>query len=173
MGLIQVAAILVPVAVAYIGFRSQLKLPSLDLSQVSLAPGPIVAGLVLFAGGFVVFTALLVAIGSAVPTAKEAGGYFSAAIIAMFLPFYAIGAIISAPNQLVVQVLSYFPLTAPITLMMRNAIGNVSVPELLIGMAITIVTGALLMGLAVRTFRYGSLEYARKLGLREILTRRV
>jgi ABC-2 type transport system permease protein len=91
----------------------------------------------------------------------------------MFLPFYAIGAIMSAPSQLVVQVLSYFPLTAPITLMIRNAIGNVSVPELLVGMAITIVTGVLLMGLAVRTFRYGSLEYARKLGLREILTRRV
>ncbi|HEY6736273.1 MAG TPA: ABC transporter permease [Candidatus Saccharimonadia bacterium] len=173
LGVIQVLAILVPVLVAYFGFRSQLKLPAFDLTQVSLAPGPILAGLALFVGGFMVFTAMLVAIGSAVPTAKEAGGYFGAAIIAMFIPFYALGAVATSPHQLIVQVLSFFPLSAPITLMLRNAVGNVSAAELLAGIAIIFVTGFVLMGVAVRTFRYGSLEYARKLGLKEIFTRRV
>lgn len=172
MGLVQVAVILAPVLIAYFGFRSQLKLPSLDWSQVSLAPGPIVAGLAAFIAAFILFTGLLVTIGSAVPTAKEANGYFGAAIIAMFLPFYALAAIATAPDQLIVKVMTFFPLTAPITLMVRNAVGNIGLLELLISLGITLVTGIWLMGLAVRTFRYGSLEYARKLGLREILTRR-
>lgn len=172
MGCLQVAAILTPVLVAYFGFRSQLKLPALDVSQISLAPGPILAGLALFVGGFVLFTALLVAVGSAVPTAKEAGGYFSAVIILMFLPFYALAAIATSPRELAVQVLSFFPLTAPITLMIRNAVGNVSWQALAVGIVITLVAGALMMQLAVRTFRYGSLEYSRKLNLREIFGRR-
>jgi ABC-2 type transport system permease protein len=107
-----------------------------------------------------------------VPTAKEASAFFGFTMILVFVPFYALGVIISSPHQVMVQVMSFFPLTAPITLMLRNAAGNLSVPETVVGLAILFVTGAVLMALAIRIFRFGSLEYARKLGLREILTRR-
>ncbi|HEX3082497.1 MAG TPA: ABC transporter permease [Candidatus Saccharimonadia bacterium] len=172
LGVIQIAAILVPVLVAYFGFRSQLHIQQIDLSQISFAPWPIVVGAALFTGGFLLFTALLVAIGAAVPTAKEASAFFGFTMILVFVPFYALGVIISSPHQVMVQVMSFFPLTAPITLMLRNAAGNLSVPETVVGLAILFVTGAVLMALAIRIFRFGSLEYARKLGLREILTRR-
>lgn len=169
MGFIQILALLLPVVVAYVGWRSQLKLPDFDLASISLAPGPIISGAILLAGGFLMFTGLLVTIGAAVPTAKEASGYFGAAIIAMFLPFYALTAVVSSPGQLLVTVLTYFPLTAPITLMMRNAVGNASWQTLAIGTVIVWVTALFLMRLAVRTFQYGSLEYARKLSLKELI----
>lgn len=172
LGIIQIVAILVPVLVGYFGFREVLNIPVLDLSQVSFAPWPIGVGAAIFLGGFLLFTGLLVAIGAAVPTAKEAGGFFAVAMILVFVPFYALGAIVTSPDQLVVKVMSFFPLTAPITLMLRNAVGNLSAGETAVGLVILYVTGALLMALAIRIFRFGSLEYARKLGIREILTRR-
>lgn len=169
MGVIQIVAVLLPVVVAYIGWRDQLKLPSFDLASVSLAPWPILVGALLLAGGFLMFTGILVTIGAAVPTAKEASGYFGAAIISMFLPFYALTAIVSSPGQVLVQVLTYFPLTAPITLMLRNAVGNASWEVLAVGVFIVWCTAVLCMRLAIRTFQYGSLEYARKLDWRELI----
>ncbi|QQR51859.1 ABC transporter permease [bacterium] len=87
MGLIQIAAILLPMIVAYVGWRDLLKLPDFDVSSISLAPGPIVVGAVLLAGGFLMFTGLLVTIGAAVPTAKEASGYFGARLSLCFCRF--------------------------------------------------------------------------------------
>lgn len=172
LGVIQILAILVPVVIAYVGFRTQLHIPVIDLSQISFAPWPIIDGAAIFIGGFILFTGMLVAIGSAVPTAKEAGGFFSFAMLLVFVPLYAFAAITTSPDQLIVKVMSFFPLTAPITLMLRNAVGNLSSTELAVSLAILYVTGVSLMILAIRIFRFGSLEYARKLGIREIFTRR-
>jgi ABC-2 type transport system permease protein len=172
LGVIQIAAILVPVLVAYFGFRSQLHIQQIDLSTLSFAPWPIITAAAIFTGGLILFTAMLVAIGSAVPTAKEASGFFGFAMVLMFVPIYALGLIVSSPDQMIVRVMSFFPLTAPITLMLRNAVGNLTAADTIIGLVILFASGIVLMGLAIRIFRFGSLEYARKLGLREILTRR-
>jgi len=172
LGLIQILALLLPIVVGYFGFRSQLNIPQIDLNTLSFAPVPILAGAAIFVGGFLLFTALLVAIGSAVPTAKEAGGFFGFTMILVFVPFYALGAIVTSPDQLIVKVMSFFPLTAPITLMLRNAAGNLSALETIVGVSILLVSGVILMALAIRIFRFGSLEYARRLGIREILTRK-
>jgi ABC-2 type transport system permease protein len=171
LGGIQIAAILIPVLVGYFRFRSQLHIQQIDLNTISFAPWPIIAGAAIFVGGFIMFTAMLVAIGSAVPTAKEASGFFGVAIILMVLPAYALGLIISSPDQLIVKVMTFFPPTAPITLMLRNAVGNLTTRDTIIGLVILFVSGIALMGLAIRIFRFGSLEYARKLSLREIFTR--
>jgi ABC-2 type transport system permease protein len=172
LGLIQVGAILVPLVVAYAGFREQLHIPNIDPSQLSFAPAPIVLGAAIFLAGYVVFSGMLIAIGSAVPTAKEAGSFFGFAILLMFIPLYALTAVISSPDQLIVKVFTYVPLTAPITLLLRNAAGNLSLHEALLSLAILVVFAVFMMRLAIRTFGYGTLEYSRRLGLREILTRR-
>jgi ABC-2 type transport system permease protein len=172
LGVIQIVAIVVPLAVAYFGFRSQLHIQQFDFNQLSFAPWPIITGAIIFVGGLMLFTGLLVAIGSAVPTAKEAGGFFAVAMILMLIPFYALGAVTATPDQLIVKVMTSFPLTAPITLMLRNAAGNLTLPEALISITILYISAIVMLGLAIRIFRFGSLEYSRKLGLREILTRR-
>lgn len=172
LGLIQVGAILVPLVVAYVGFREQLHIPNIDPSQLSFAPVPIVLGAAIFLAGYVVFSSMLIAIGSAVPTAKEAGSFFGFAILLMFIPLYALSAVISSPDQLIVKVFTYVPLTAPITLLLRNAVGNLALHEALLSLAILVVFAVFMMRLAIRTFGFGTLEYSRRLGLREILTRR-
>ena len=70
------------------------------------------------------------------------------------------------------QVLTYFPLTAPVTAMLRNDFGTLSGVEASIVIAGLFIVGALILRLAVHLFRYGSLEYGKKLSIAGIFRRK-
>lgn len=172
LGFLQMIIVLVPVVIGYILFHGQLNLPNLDLSQIPLDPQRIGVGAALFSVSFILFTGLLVAVGAAAPTAKEAGSFFGVIMIFIFGPLYAAPLFVSSPDNIFVQAMSYFPFTAPIPLMLRNAVGNLELWQAGISLVILIVTAIIVMLLAVRIFRYGALEYDRRLGLKEIFTRK-
>lgn len=104
------------------------------------------------------------------PTAKDAGPIFGSLIALMFIPFYVFSLIASSPNALIVKIFTYFPFTAPITGMLRNGFGTFPVWQAAIAIAELFVLSAVVLRLAVRLFRYGSIEYSRKLSLREIFS---
>jgi ABC-2 type transport system permease protein len=171
LALIQMVVILVPIIVGYFALRHQLTLPSIDLSQIPLDPMRITLGAVVFLVSFLLFAGILMTIGAAMPTAKEAGGFFGGALALLFGPLYAAPLFITAPESIIVQVLSYFPLTAPIPLLLRNAVGNLTVTEAAIATALLVVTTAAVIAIGVRIFRFGALEYSRKLSVKEIVGR--
>ena len=177
VGLVQMLVFLAPVAAGYLFFRDSLALPDMDLSILVFEPGPILVGALLLLGGFTLFTGVLVAIRAIMPTAKEAGTIFGPLMAAMFIPFYAYSLIISDPKSLIVQVFTYFPLTAPVTAMLRNALtapvtamlrngfGTLTGVEAGIVIAELFIVGILILRLAVHLFRYGSIEYGKKLSI--------
>ncbi|WP_455834086.1 ABC transporter permease [Pseudarthrobacter siccitolerans] len=165
VGLVQMLVFLAPVAAGYLFFRDSLALPEMDLASLVFKPGPMITGALLLLGGFTLFTGVLVAIGAIMPTAKEAGTIFGPLMAAMFIPFYAYSLIISDPQSPVVQVFTYFPLTAPVTAMLRNGFGTLSGVEAAIVIAELFIVGVLILRLAVHLFRYGSIEYGKKLSI--------
>lgn len=140
-----------------------------DLTQLSIDPVRFLVGAGLFIFSFLLFTGLLVTIGAVVPTAKEAGGFFGIAMFFMFIPLYAANAIFTDPSQTIVKVFSFFPLTVPITLMLRNTAGNLAANEIGIGISILAISSIASLFIATRAFRFGTLEYHHKLDLRRIL----
>jgi len=172
LAIIQGLLIVLPVLTGYLLFHDQLKLPSVDLSSLPINPLRIGIGFLVFASSFMLFTGLLVAIGAAVPTAKEANSFFGIVMILLFGPLYAITMFISIPDSPLVKFLSLFPLTSPIPLMLRNAAGNLGVSEAIIGITILIISATIIMAIAVRIFRFGALEYSRKLSAKEIFARK-
>lgn len=172
LGFIQMLIVLTPVVLGYLLFHDKLNLPSLDLSHLVFNWPRIGIGFLIFAISFIMFTGLLVAIGAAAPTAKEAGGFFGVIMIFIFGPLYAVTLFVSSPDSNIVQFLSYFPLTAPIPLLLRNAVGNLEYWQAGIAIVILLVTSAIVMWLGIRAFRYGALEYSRRLTLKEIIGRR-
>ena len=131
-------------------------------------PVPLIVGALLLLGGFTLFTlftGVLVAIGAIKPTAKEAGTIFGPLMAAIFIPFYTFSIIISNPKSLIVQVFTYFPLTAPVTAMLRKGFGTLSGTEAIIVIAELFIVGALILRLAVHLYRYGSIEYGKKLAI--------
>jgi ABC-2 type transport system permease protein len=169
---IQIGLILVPIVLAYVFARSQLSLPSIDLTSIPLNPARIAIGFGLFLSSFLFFTGILTGIGAAVPTAKEAGGFLGVVMIAIFGPLYAVSLFVSSPGTPLVTFLSYFPLTAPIPLMLRNAVGNLSYGGAILGIVILSVCAVIALSVAIRLFRYGALEYSRRLNLLDLFRRK-
>ena len=169
---VQILVILIPVVTVYFVFGSQLSLPNVDLSNIPFDVGRVAIGAIIFILSFLLFTGLLIAIGAAAPTAKEAGGFFGVVMMLIFGPLYAVTLFISAPQSGLVQFLSYFPLTAPIPLMLRNAVGNLTTTEAAISIVILAISAVIALSLAIRLFRFGALEYSRRLSLKEIFVRK-
>jgi len=172
LAFIQLLVILVPIVAGYLLFKDQLSLPSLDLSSLPLDPVAISLGAAIFIVSYLMYTGILMTLGAAMPTAKEAGGFFGAVMALTFGPLYAAPLFISAPDSLIVQILSYFPLTAPIPLLLRNAVGNLELIPALISLTLLVATTVLAISIGVRIFRFGALEYSRKLSMREVLRRK-
>lgn len=172
LALIQMLVIILPVAAGYLAFGSKLQLPNMDLSLVVFDPVRIGLALVIFLASFMMFTGMLVTLGAMMPTAKEASQWFGLVIMLIFGPFYGITAFVSFPDSPFVKFLSLFPFTAPIPLLLRNAVGNLPAWEGLLGAALLIVAAVFVLWLAVRTFRYGAMSYDSKLSLSALRMKR-
>ena len=172
LALFQMMIIMVPTVIAYIFLHDKLSLPNLDLNNIPLDPWRIAAGAIIFALSFLLLTGALVAIGAAVPTAKEANGFFGIVMLFMFGPLYAFSLFISAPTSSIVSFMTFFPLTAPIPMMLRNAIGNLTLSDTMIGISILAVSAIIALSVAIRLFQFGALEYTNRISLKTFFQKR-
>lgn len=174
-GLVQAAVIIVPVVVAYfiLGNNSgAANLPNLNLGELIIDPVAMLVGFMLFVGGMLLFTGLLMALGAIMPTAKEAGQWFGIVILGMFIPFYIFSMILSDPDQIIVQIFTYFPLTAPVTAMLRNAFGSLDLTSSVIVVSALVIVGVVMIRLSVHLFRYGAMQYDSKLSLKGVFNKK-
>lgn len=172
LALIQVLLITLPILVLYLLLRDQLSLPSFNLANIPFDPIRISIAAALFMFSFLLFTGILVALGAAMPTAKEANGFFGVVMVFLFGPLYAISLFVSAPTSPLVTFLSFFPLTAPIPLLLRNAVGNLSYEHAALAIAVLAVSATIAMLVAVQIFRYGVIEYTSRLSLKTLFQKR-
>lgn len=170
--LIQGVLVVAPVLIGYLLFRDQLNLPNIDLSGLPVDWARIGIAAVIFILSFAFFTGVLVLIGATMPTAREANQFMGFVMIALYGPLYAVSLFISMPDAPIVRFLSLFPLTSPIPLLMRNAAGNLQPWEIAAGALILLASSIFVLILAVRVFRFGALEYSRKVSLKEMFARR-
>jgi ABC-2 type transport system permease protein len=169
VGLVQVAVFASPVLVGAIFYRDALRIPEFDASQLIFDPLRMTVGFLILVGGFALFTTTLVAIGAVMPTAKEAGNFMGVMIALIFIPFYSVSLVVSEPHSPIVQVFTYFPFSAPVTALLRNAFGSLSVMEAALVIAILYLGAAVMLRVAVRLFQYGSISYTSKVSIRTAL----
>ncbi len=67
---------------------------------------------------------------------------------------------------------TYFPLSAPVTAMLRNGFGTLGIGEAIFIIAMLFILGVLILRLAVHLFPYGSIQYSSKLNIAKTLRRR-
>lgn len=175
-GIIQATVLITPVIVAYfiLGSDAHLaNLPNLDVvKDLVIDPQTMIIGLLIFIGGMMLFTGTLVAVGAVMPTAKEAGQFFGIAIMMMFIPFYIIMLILSDPKAMVVQAFTFFPYTAPVTAMLRNAFGSLDTTSAAIVITMLLILGYIIIHAAVYLFRYGAMEYSNRLSFKRIFAKK-
>ncbi len=170
LGLVQIAVLTIPLILAYVFFPSHFGLPAgLTLSSIPINPIAVMFAALFFIVGLVMYIGFVVGLGALFPGGNDASRFMGIAIIWNFVPIYAITSVISSPHALVVTVFTYFPLTAPTTTLLRNAVGSLSVGEAFAALAVLILSACVSVWFAVRAFRYGSMEYGRRVGLKELI----
>jgi ABC-2 type transport system permease protein len=167
--LVQMTLLVLPIVVA-LAFLPEI-LP-FQLGDISIDPVQLVTGVVLALSGIALFTGLAFMIGAIVPTAKEASPFFSIIILLLVLPLIFLTQIMSDPGSLLVQFLTYFPLTSPMVILIRSALETLPIWVSLIGIIVSAASAALVLMIAARIFQYGNLAYSRRLSVKEIVSRK-
>jgi ABC-2 type transport system permease protein len=169
-----ITQLVVLVGLATVAFNvTKQKAPiPIDFSSVQLGAADIIMGIFYVIIGFLILGNVMVGVGAAMPTYKEAQSFSSVFIIFSILPIYFFSIILADPSGPVALFTSYFPLTAPMILLFRNALGELSTTELLLSSGVLVLYAYITYFIAVKLFEFGSLEYNRKLSLKEIFQSR-
>ena len=140
------------------------------IENIKLNPTSIAIAVTVLVAGFLMITSFIVALGSAMPTAQEAGNWVSFIILALMAPFFMMNMFLVGSNNLAVHVISYFPLTSPIALLLRNTLGTLAIHEAIIGIGLLVMFTAIAIALAVRIFQYGTISYGKKVSLKTLFS---
>ncbi|KTR51514.1 ABC transporter permease [Curtobacterium oceanosedimentum] len=165
VGLVQVGVVVVPgLAVAL----AALPLVASRLGGLTVDPWRMVVGALLLVGGVLLACGLFVAVGAAVPSIKDASTLQSAAIFALIIPLYAAFFVMTTPSSPVAAFFTWFPTFTPITAMVRNAVGSLSVAESVVSVVEVFAVAALLLWFAEYLFRHSVAQYGSKVTLKQI-----
>jgi ABC-2 type transport system permease protein len=119
--------------------------------------------------GFLLFSALLAAIGSVCNTLKETQEFMRPVVLILIFPMIAWFKLVQSPDGVLARVLSLVPPISPLVMPLRISAGsNVSNFEILASMALLVGAVILMMWLAGKIFRTGILMYGKRPSLREI-----
>lgn len=168
LAVMQIIIMTLMTIVTYLVLDKTAGVPLDMVKHIQIEPVRIAMSALISTAGFAFFAGLVIAVGAAVPTAKEAGSFLGVLMTLFYVPLYFIMLIISTPDALLVRIISLVPLTSPMPLLIRNATGNLPLGEGLLAAGILIVSAGITFWIAIRLFHYGSIEYNKVLSLKAI-----
>ena len=122
-----------------------------------------------FLGGYVLYSALFAAVGSAVDNETEAN-QFTMPITAPLLLAYVLsfGVLVNDPHGSIATWLSFIPLTSPIAMLVRVPFG-VPVWQIALSFGLLVAGFVFTTWVAARIYRVGILMYGKKASLKELI----
>jgi ABC-2 type transport system permease protein len=165
-GLIQVAVWLVSLPLllnlassTFGGFFSAIQLPG----------NFIVLGLVYFILGYLFFVVVAAGIGAISTNTQEGNQLVAIITVPVFIPFWFGSLLFMFPNNPIWVVLTIFPVTAPVTAMLRLGVSGVPVWQLAASIAVLALSIIGVLFLAIRVFRVYLLMYGKRPSWGEII----
>ncbi len=131
-------------------------------------PEVMVLSLVYFVLGFGIFAALMGAASALGTTQQESQKSASVFSMIAAVPLFLASGLMQNPNSTLFRVLSWFPLTAPTTMLMRLPMTTVPTIDIVGSIVLTAAALPLALWLAGEVFRMGLLMYGKRLTLPEI-----
>lgn len=122
-------------------------------ANLSLAPDQIILLLIYFVLGYLFFAAAYGMVGAISTSMQDGPQYAVIFTLPAAIPFYFLALIIRQPNDPLAVALSLFPPSAPLTMAMRLSITQVPAVEIILSIALLVVTVAGMIWLAGRLFR--------------------
>lgn len=117
---------------------------------------------------FIMISALMAAIGSTVTEASEGQQVTGLLSLPVMAPYFLLGVLITNPGSPVAVILSLFPLTSALTILIRMGFSTVPPIQIAAGVIILTISAVGSLWLAARIFRLGMLRYGQRLKLKDI-----
>lgn len=166
VGIIQLIVLVVPMLILYKLGQNGNVFP--DWLQISFDFVSIAQYMLMLIISYFLFTAMSVIIGVISPTAKDANSYSGVMVIMVILPIFFINVFMPNGTSTLTYVLSYFPPSAPIALMLRGVFGNLPTWEFWLGLADIAVFGLLAARLATYIYCKNAIEFTAKINFKKL-----
>jgi ABC-2 type transport system permease protein len=133
-----------------------------------LDPVTVGLGLVYFVLGYLLFATLMAVAGSMGTTQRESQQIASIFSLAAALPWMTMGVVFTNPHAPLAVVLSLFPLTAPVMMLLRLGISDVPAGEIVASIALLVLGIAFSLWAGAKVFRVGLLMYGKRPSLKDL-----
>ena len=159
LGFLQMAVFIVPIIV-FVLINHDNPMVSNVVGMIEFEPISFIMNIALLIFSYFLFAGFSVLVGSMMPTARDASQYISIVIIGSMLPFFFMNTVISSNVNIMTYALSYFPLSAPIAMMLRNAFGLLPWYEFMIGIIEIGAFSAITIYLATKSFQKNAINFS-------------
>ena len=166
IGLTQIFLWMVFIIFSILVFRNGIKF----LQGIQVSPQTLILMVFIMFPAFVMVSALMAAIGATVTEAREGQQMVGTISLPIWIPYMLTGPLMSNPNSPLAIGLSLFPLTAPLTMLLRDGLTILPAWQVALSAGIQVLSAVGAIWLAGRAFRLGMLRYGKRLKLREIFS---
>jgi ABC-2 type transport system permease protein len=138
------------------------------IGVINITATTVLLALLFFVLGYLLFATLMAVAGSLGTTQRESqqiAGIFS---MVAAIPWMAIGFVMTDPNSIVAVVLSFFPLTAPVMMLLRLGFGTVPTGQIAISLALLVAAIIFSLWAGAKIFRVGLLMYGKRPGIKDL-----
>jgi ABC-2 type transport system permease protein len=167
VGLTQIFLWMVFIVIPILALRNTISF----LRGIQIAPQTLLLLVFVMFPAFILVSALMAAIGATVSEAREGQQMVSMLSLPIWIPYMLTGSLMSNPNSPLALGLSLFPLTAPLTMLLRDGLTILPVWQIALSALIQMLCAAGAIWLAGRAFRLGMLRYGKRLKWREVFAR--
>ncbi|MDW7727364.1 MAG: ABC transporter permease [Candidatus Methanoperedens sp.] len=139
------------------------------LDKIHVSISILALAFIYFILGYFVFASIMAGVGAVVTTSREGqqmAGLFS---ITGAIPLILSKFIIINPNAVPAIILSFFPLTAPITMIMRLSLTDVPLYEIVISILALVASTFVIIEISVRIFNASLLTYGKRPTVKEVI----
>ncbi len=167
IGLSQIFLWMVFIVIPILVLRDRITI----LQGIQVAPQTIFLLVFVMFPAFILVSALMAAIGATVSEAREGQQMVGMISLPIWIPYMLTGALMSSPNSPLAIGLSLFPLTAPMTMLMRDGLTILPAWQVAASGFLQVICAVGAIWLAGRAFRLGMLRYGKRLKWREVFAR--
>jgi len=128
-----------------------------------------ILALVYYILGYTVYAVLIGSIGTLGSNFQESQQISGIVTLVAAIPMMLMGVFINSPDSMVVRVLSWFPLTAPTSMMMRLPLGEIPWIDVAVSITVLLASTPLIVWLGAKIFRLGMLMYGKRPGILELV----
>ena len=142
--------------------------PDLPFNIPSISGWLIVGFIVFFLFGYLIYSSIYAAIGSAIENESDSQQLQIPILVLIIIPILLVNFVAEDPNSTVAVITSIVPFFAPILMPVRMAIISVPVWQIGLTLLLMALTFLLMIWLSAKIYRVGILMYGKKAGFAEI-----